>query len=122
MPDLRHRVRHIRFVLDRRPAIDGKLGPGAVITGTVRAANASGPPLYGRCVSAVGSKPGTDSSLVITGLDGSYRLTGLATGKYTVMFDPDCGGTDQYAGQHLTVQTTAGTTVSGVDADLQPES
>jgi hypothetical protein len=57
----------------------------------------------------------------ITGIGGSYRLTGMATGTYTVMFDPDCGGTDQYAGQQVTVQTTAGTTVSGVNAYLQPE-
>jgi hypothetical protein len=96
--------------------IAGKLGPGAVITGTVRATNASGPPLPGICVSAVSSAPGADSALVFTGLDGSYRLTGLATGKYTVMFDPDCGGTDNYAGQQLTVEATAGTTVSGVNA------
>src|SRR5262245_14483903 len=61
-------------------------------------------------------QPGADSALVFTGLDGSYRLTSLTTGQYTVMVDPDGGGADQYAGHQLTVQATGGTTDSGVSA------
>lgn len=102
--------------------IDGKLGPGAVITGTVRAKNASGPPLAGVCVNAVSSSPPTNSALVSTATDGSYRLAGLASAKYKVTFDPDCGGTNNYQGQNATVKTTAGTTTSGVNAYLQPTS
>jgi hypothetical protein len=102
--------------------VNGKLGPGAVITGTVRGTNASGPPLAGVCVSGVGAKPGISSALVITGTDGTYRLAGLATGKYVLTFEPDCGGTSGYAAKKMTVQTKAGTTLSGVNAYLQPKS
>lgn len=102
--------------------IDGKLGPGAIITGTVRSTNASGPPLAGVCVSAVSSNPRIDSALVFTADDGTYRLTGLATARYKVMFDPDCDGTNDFQPQNVTVNTTAGTTTSGVNVNLQPTS
>ena len=100
--------------------IDAKLTPGAIITGTVRSTNASGAPLDGVCVNA-GNGAG-DGDSTVTAADGSYRLAGLATGKYTVMFDPDCGGGNSFNGENITVQATAGTTTSGIDAFLQPTS
>lgn len=100
--------------------VDVKLTQGAAITGVVRANNASGQPLQGVCVSAASHTPGIGSGLVSTASDGAYSLTGLAAGKYKVTFDPDCGGGDGFAGQTLTVETTTATTVSGVNAYLQP--
>jgi hypothetical protein len=102
--------------------ISARLGPGGVISGTVRASSASGPPLADVCVSAAGAKPGDGSALVLTGTDGTYRLAGLATDKYVVTFDPGCDGTNNYAGQKQKVQIRTGTTVSGVNAYLQPTS
>jgi hypothetical protein len=100
--------------------VNGKLGVGAVITGTVKATNSAGAPLAEVCVSATSSVPGADSGGTSTGADGSYQLAGLATAKYTVTFDPDCGGVDAYQGQKVTAQATTGSTTSGVNAYLQP--
>jgi hypothetical protein len=100
--------------------VDGKLGPGAVITGTVKAGNSSGPPIPMVCVTSYSSIPNTGSS-TDTEFDGSYRLTGMATGKYKVAFDPGCFGVDTYQGETIPVQTKAGTTVT-VNAYLQPAS
>src|ERR1700722_7837005 len=102
--------------------VNGKLGVGAVITGTVKATNSAGAPLAEVCVTATSSVPGANSGGTSTGADGSYRLAGLATAKYVVTFDPDCGGVDAYQGQKVSAQTTTGSTTSGVNAYLQPSS
>jgi len=92
-----------------------------VITGTVRATNASGPALPDICVTAASSD--AFSAQVITGSNGTYRLAGLATGTYMVTFDPFCGEpTSSFQGVTATAQATAGQTTSGVDAFLQPAS
>ena len=99
--------------------INVKLTPGAVITGTVRAINSSGAPLPDVCVNAGdGVDPGTSENGQ-TIADGTYRLTGLSTGTYTVTFNPACFGNNTYQGQIKTAQTKAGTTTSGIDAFLQ---
>lgn len=73
-------------------------------------------------MSAVTSIPEANSTIVFTGADGSYSLAGLATGTYKVTFDPDCGGGDGFTGQQVTVHTTAGTTLTGVNAALPAKS
>jgi hypothetical protein len=99
-----------------------KLTPGAVITGTVRSTNASGPPIPEVCATAAGGGV-TYFNQVITASDGTYRLAGLATGSYSVIFDPFCGEpTSNFKGETVTAQATAGHTTSGVDAFLQPAS
>jgi Carboxypeptidase regulatory-like domain len=74
--------------------IDGKLGVGGMITGTIRGGSNHGPRLSNVCVltqgqqaSAVPLFPSQGSS----GKDGSYSVTGLATGTYSLYFQP-CGG------------------------------
>jgi hypothetical protein len=99
-----------------------RLTPGAVITGTVHSTSASGPPLPGICVTAAG-RGVTYFNQAITASDGTYRLAGLATGTYQVIFDPFCGEpTSSFKGEKLTAQATAGHTTSGVNAFLQPKS
>ena len=46
----------------------------------------------------------------MTGKDGSYSLTGMATGRYSVRFTPDCGNSGSYLGVQLPhpVSVTAG--------------
>jgi hypothetical protein len=101
--------------------IDAKLGPGGVISGTVYGANSSGPPvpLPNVCVYAASTKPKGNSSDGDSGSGGSYSLTGLATGTYTLTFDPLCGGGDGYSPSTVKgVQVTAGATTSGINVDL----
>jgi carboxypeptidase family protein len=74
--------------------IDGKLGVGGIISGTVSGGSSHGPKLSKVCVLALSSQgvivpllPNQDKS----NQDGSYSITGLATGTYSLYFQP-CGG------------------------------
>jgi hypothetical protein len=65
--------------------VNASLKPGAIITGKVRLGSKTGQPLRGICVS-------TENEFIfasaVTRKDGSYRLAGLSTGKYRVLFQP----------------------------------
>ncbi len=101
--------------------IDAKLGPGGVITGTVYGANPSGAPtpLSYVCVYAASTKPKGNNSVGASGSDGSYSVASLATGTYTLSFDPLCGGGDGYSpGTLKGVKVTAGSTTPGANVVL----
>ena len=102
-------VRHIDAALDR----------GATISGTVRAANSAGKPLAGICVSADSNRG--DSADAVTRKDGTYRLTGLAGGRYAVDFDPSCFGQslNNFLPQHRSVTVKRAGSRTGVNALLQ---
>lgn len=105
--------------------IDAELATGGAVAGVV-VRTADGSPSAGATVSALG-KSGEIKRQTQTGSDGTYRLDGLADGSYAIQFS---GGIDsslaaefwQNARTQATatvVSTTAGQTVSGIDASLE---
>jgi hypothetical protein len=101
--------------------IDAALGPGAAVTGVVRARTAAAQPLAGVCVTA-GNNQGNDLSSATTAKNGRYRLDGLVPGRTQITFDPTCSGfvSANYLSAQRTVTVRAGRTPSGVDAFLRP--
>lgn len=105
------------------------------ISGTVT--DASHAPVAGECVTAdpVDATPDPlagqtlHPAIAVTGSDGSYSLVDLPPGKYTVEFSTGCGDSG-YATQWWQDATSASsatavavpatTTVTGIDATLQP--
>ncbi|MCL4446338.1 MAG: carboxypeptidase regulatory-like domain-containing protein, partial [Actinobacteria bacterium] len=104
--------------------VDATLATGGSITGTVT--NSSGTGLSGICV-GVYSSNGYDGTTT-TGTGGTYSLTGLATGTYSVEFTGGCGSAGSYLNQWYkdassqasatAISVTAGSTTSGIDASL----
>ena len=90
-------------------AINATLLPGATVSGTVRAVNASGKPLPDVCVNAVAKSDDNQYGFAGTNKKGRYSVIGLAAGEYVMQFDPRCGGspTDHYLYQQrlLTLKT-----------------
>jgi hypothetical protein len=102
--------------------INGRLGPGGELSGTVRAAG-TGTPLAGVCVFVTSVKPaGLYQFRAVTAADGRYSLNALATGRYQLQFEPDCGNTGNFLPlfPRGSVQVTAGKRTAGVDAGLPP--
>jgi Carboxypeptidase regulatory-like domain len=103
--------------------IGAKLVVGGVITGTVRAGSTSGPGLGGVCVIADGrGRAAGIEQQARTRKDGSYRMTGLGTGRYRIQFDSQCGAGGRYVGKTLKnlVSVTNGKTTKGVSTFLLP--
>ncbi len=111
---------------EQRAGVDASLAPAATISGTVTDAGGSG--VGGVDVSASTQTGAVSSSgVATTAADGTYTITGLAAGAYTVVFQPspasgyaaayypDAGGAS--AG---TVRLAAGDHHRGVNATLQP--
>jgi Carboxypeptidase regulatory-like domain len=103
--------------------INARLVIGGVITGKVRAGRPSGPGLGGVCVVASGK--GRAAGIfqhAVSHKDGSYRISGLGTGRYRVQFDPQCGTRGNYVGRSHNglVAVTDGKTTTGVNAFLLP--
>ena len=102
--------------------INPRLGPGASITGTVKGGSAAGPPLPGICVSAIAGD-GNDYSDSLTTRGGHYRLSGLATGRYQILFDPTCGGGPAFVNflqMQRSTRVTAGRALPDFNAYLRP--
>ena len=100
--------------------VNGRLGPGGELSGTVRAAG-TGTPLAGVCVFVTSVRPaGLYQFRAVTAADGSYSLKAMATGRYQLQFDPECGNTGNYLPlfPRGTVRVTAGKKTPGVDARL----
>jgi hypothetical protein len=101
------------------------------LTGTIT--DAGGGPVGGVSVIVTGSN-GIAAGQAITAADGAYSVAGLATGSYTVCFDPVGGNTgaggfgfapqcwkNQAAdGAPTPVAIAAGATLTGIDATLAP--
>ena len=111
--------------------VDGTTGAinisGGTISGTVTAA-ANGADLSGICVDA-SQINGTGFENATTSADGSYSISGLGTGQYTVEFSPNCGNAENLLTQWYNDKTSAisvdpvsvvaGTTTSSIDAAMQ---
>jgi hypothetical protein len=108
--------------------VDAVLNPGSVITGQL-----TGPDdtvLGGVYIYAYDALSGEQVVASSDYQDGSYRLTGLAGGSYTVCFDAsdvhqpaagylnECYDDQPDASTATPVTATAGTVSSGVDAEL----
>jgi hypothetical protein len=100
--------------------INAKLVKGGVITGTVRGGSQTGPGIGGVCVVADGRGDAAGiEQQARTGKDGSYRITGLGTGRYQIQFDPECAG-GKYVGRTFKrlVRVTDGKTTTGINTFL----
>jgi hypothetical protein len=100
--------------------VDAALHPGATLSGVVRAGGPHGALLKGICVfvQPTGRQDFPIFSFIRTGKGGSYRVTGLSTGKYRVFFNRGCGNNGNVLPVRLTVLVVAGHTTSGFDAFL----
>ena len=107
--------------------VDATLTLGGSITGHVTTAGGKSP--GGFCVLASGVSVGSTSGAATTAKNGTYRVTGLATGKYEVAFFPGCGNSGNYVTQWYNnkpfatgstlVSVTDGHTRSGIGAKMQ---
>jgi hypothetical protein len=101
--------------------IDAALPPGGVISGVVKS-KITNAPLGRICVSArprsYGPGPGPYKA-TRTAANGSYRLTGLVTGSYVVIFSLGCGNNGNYLPVQRVVPVRTGHTVTA-DAFLPP--
>ncbi|MCL4446174.1 MAG: carboxypeptidase-like regulatory domain-containing protein, partial [Actinobacteria bacterium] len=98
---------------------------GGTITGTVT--DSSGTGLSGICVDATPSGGGS-GAFSSTGSGGTYSVTGLPTGSYTVEFTGNCGTTGSYlnqwyngastSGAATPVSVTSGSTTSSINATM----
>jgi hypothetical protein len=96
----------------------GGAAPNGTVSGVVRADGPSGRPLSGICVNAtINNVPikGTQ-----TGRGGRYKLTGLASKTYAIVFDAtDCGDRRGYLPLTRKVRVRKGHPVTGFDAFLK---
>lgn len=103
--------------------ISAKLVLGGSIAGTVT--DTSGNPIYGICVLATATGVADSAP---TGPNGTFVISGLKSGSYTVEFSSGCGGTGSYATQWYNdsptlagatpVSVTAGVTATGINAQM----
>ena len=106
--------------------INAMVAFGGQITGTVTSAS-GGADLLGVCVRAT-SLTGPYSGDTTTAANGTYTITDLAGGSYSVEFSTGCGSTEGYAAQYYNgiatsssataVEVAAGVTTTGIDAEL----
>ena len=104
-----------------KTGVNAALTAGGVITGTVT--NSAGHPLARGCVFVIGAAGNASSS---TAADGTYSVSGLATGTYDVEFFSSsyCFGQSLWYGGASTqpgatpVTVTAGTTTSGINGSF----
>jgi Carboxypeptidase regulatory-like domain len=106
--------------------INATMHPGGTITGKV---TGSGTGQGGICVYATPvTNVNLESGYATTASNGTYSITGLGTGDYSVYFTPGCGKSLNWLAQYYSgatslssakaVSVTAGKTTSGVNATL----
>jgi hypothetical protein len=108
--------------------VNAALPSGGVISGTVTS-RAAAAPLAGICVDIESAAADFDGSLV-TGKRGTYSISRVPPGTYTVAFSGGCGSSGSYAPQSYdAMASTAGATPvrvtlsrvrSGIDAAMLP--
>ena len=108
-------------------SIDAALQAGGTIAGTVIVAG--GAALSGICVAASQNNAGGGSGFATTASDGTYSITSLPTGSYSVQFYTGCGNSGNYLTQWYNNETssgtadpvtvTAGSTTVSIDAAMQ---
>jgi hypothetical protein len=107
--------------------VNAVLGTGGFITGTVlTGAEGGGSPVPapGICVEATPKTGEGIGSTAVTNAAGRYSLTGLAAGKYSLLFTADCITGTQAVVPHRyprLIQAGPDSAVTGVDATLQQD-
>ncbi|MDQ2700955.1 MAG: carboxypeptidase regulatory-like domain-containing protein [Actinomycetota bacterium] len=105
--------------------INAELAAGGYISGTL--VDEAGEPLEGICANAATTEAGY-GGLDVSGADGEYKIPGLATGTYVVVFFT-CGGenvVNEFFNDQPTFETadpidvTAGFDTPNIDAELAP--
>jgi hypothetical protein len=116
------------------PGVNATMHRGGSIAGVVTDGSPAGQPVSDVCIDVLSSNPGNIGGFSATGRGGSYRVSGLAAGKYQVYFDPSCLLTTSttLAPQWYNDQTTqatanwvsvkVGLTTPSIDAALRPGS
>ncbi len=102
-------------------SVDAALPPGGIITGVVKAKTTNAP-VKGICVFATPKSgiPGPGAfKQTQTAANGSYKLTGLVTGKYVVQFNRGCGNNGNYLPVQRVVSARTSHTVT-LNAFLPP--
>ena len=102
--------------------IDQIMQFGGVITGTVTADTSAATPLPGMCVFVQENNGLFDGGSANTDNNGHYRIKGLASGPYSVSFQPGCDNNANYVGENYpsNVKVTEGATTSGINGSLPP--
>src|SRR5439155_21775021 len=112
---------------ERRTGVDAALATGASVSGTIR--TAAGSAVVGGFVSLQSTSTGVTAQ-GRSGTDGTYLVSGLAAGSYTVKFTPPCAlegyAPQWYDGQAspstaTTLTLVAGQPRTGVDGVLPAE-
>ncbi len=113
-----------------KAGINIQMPTGGVVSGTVTSA-ATGKPVGGICVSLSAASETSDfySPGAITSTAGTYEFDQIPTGTYYVQFSGGCGNAGSYSPQSYDdaslllpqpITVTAGQTVTGIDAAMQP--
>jgi Carboxypeptidase regulatory-like domain len=100
--------------------IDEVMQPGGIIKGTVTAATSAATPLAGMCALVSENGGLFDTGTAATSVTGSYEISGLAAGSYTVQFFPGCNNNANYVGVTYpsNVSVAGGATTSGINGSL----
>ena len=108
--------------------INAAMQPGGTVSGTVK--DNTGAALQGICVAIDPVAGGPGEGFGSSGSDGTYSVTGLASGSYDVEFTAGCGSTPDWIGQWwenassqataTPISVTAGKSVTGIDPSMQP--
>jgi hypothetical protein len=118
-----HHAQWIRISPDRVAAhANAALGVGAAISGVVRFRNAAGKRLRGICVVLQQDFGDIGISFIrtATARNGSYRIDGLGSGRYTLVFTTSCGNNGNYLDAQHSVTLRVGHTRTGFDVYLKP--
>jgi len=102
--------------------IDEIMQTGGTMTGTVSSATTPAVPLAGMCVFVEENNGLFEGGSADTDANGHYTIKGLATGSYSVGFQPGCNNNANYVGINYpsNVNVTEGATTSGINGSLPP--
>ncbi len=100
--------------------IDEVMQLGGIVTGVVTGSTTPPAPLPGICVFVSENNGLGEVGSVATGVNGQYAVKGLASGSYSVQFQPGCDNNGNYTAVSYpqNVAVSEGATTKGVDATL----
>jgi Carboxypeptidase regulatory-like domain len=102
--------------------IDQIMQRGGIVSGTVSSDTKPATPLPGMCVFVQENNGLFDGGSANTDNNGNYSIKGLATGQYSVYFQPGCNNNANYVSENYpsNVKVTQGARTSGINGSLPP--